>query len=159
MWLHDVARCLETKEFKSPSDNGKRVCSVLVILELLMKIDKKLERNQGIDRNISDHYYLFSMLYLISKQPQDASLNFFQSFIPDKENESVAKLLLKYMELVLPSCNLERIEWLYMVPLIHILKKRIKPFDKIIVASLKWKDPDIDMDCLKIRSSSLSAVR
>lgn len=149
-WLHDVATCLVSKKFKSIVDNGKRMCSVLVILELLMKIDGNLEPKEQIERNVGDHYYLFSMLYLISEQEDRRDLNTFLSFIPNKNKEHVVELLVKYIKLVLHRCSLENNEWLCMVPLIHILKNRIEPFDEITPATLKWRDPDIDLNSVKL---------
>ena len=115
------------------------MCSVLVIMYILFKIS-----DQVTPSSISsdDIVQLFSMLHLRPENvpnqiPPD--LNFIMTFIPDQYYPEVAKVLIHFTTILQA-----KLEWVYAIPLIHILKKKILPFAKPEVKSdlIKWTDVD-----------------
>ena len=118
------------------------MCSVLVIMYILFKISDRVTPSSISSDNIAQ---LFSMLHLrpekVSNQiPPD--LNFIMGFIPDQYYPEVAKVLIHFATIMQP-----KIDWVYVIPLIHILKKKVLPCAKPEVESslIKWTDVDFKL--------------
>ena len=145
---------------KKVYDNGKRIICVLIILHLLKRIEHQL---QLIDKNRNDYYFLFSMLLLrpTVDPPQCIDLSYVRTFIPGNGQKDVAELLLHFIRLVLPYNTLKRMEWVYLVPLVHFLKSKTKPFAAPALHSkdIEWLDKDIDLTSIIRKASSVSAKR
>ena len=131
---------------KTAYDNGRRICCVLIILYLLKRIENQL---QSSDKNNNDYYFLFSMLLL---KPNDeprrcTDLSYVRTFISAHGHKAVADLLLHFVNRVLSSNNLQRMEWIFVIPLVHFLKDKTKPFADPALHSknIEWLDKDIDL--------------
>lgn len=131
----EIADCFVSSTVDSSGIvNGKRMCSILIILELLNKLGHK-------DNN--DINLLFSMLCF---KPPDSSqtwedLSFLLSFIPNECHMNLAKVLVNFVNAILPVCSdLNRIEWLYVIPLVHIFQKKTVPFKPPALTSkeIRW---------------------
>lgn len=99
------------------------MCSILIILNLLHKLSE-------IDISPDDIDILFSML-CFKPGPCDSwdDLNFLLSFIPKECRKKVANVLVKFINAIMPfSSDLQTINWLYLIPLVHIFQKKTKPF-------------------------------
>ena len=154
-----MAEGLQLHDVVSSSDNGKRISCVLVVLTLLKKIDEKLE---ACDKDPNEYMQLFSMLYLRPEfdcnPPKSTDWNYvMHSFIPAAEQQNVANTLVHFVNRVLKSSMCHEVEWIYVVPLIHFLKKRVDPL-QLPGVTFMWKDPDVDLLPVKYRNS-FSAVR
>lgn len=136
---------------KTPNTNGRRMCSVLIILYLLYKLylSNHLQRS---DINIKEILGLFSMLYLrpdISKC-SCTDLKFLQSYIPDDFTRDVGRALIYFINIVLPSSQ-SRLDWVCVIPLIHFFMGKALPFDAPETDSkkLKWFDQHIVFATIK----------
>lgn len=145
-WLLDIAGHLKSIEVNSPSVNGRRMCSVLIILNLLDKIVAGLHRD---DLNSNDISVLFSMLCLkpnLARSNCD-DLDFLKMCIPYSHHKVVADFLVKFTNTILPMSNLRRPDdWLYVIPLIHIFEN-VPTFGSVPLTSneIKWKDSRINL--------------
>ena len=95
---------------------------------------------------------LLSMLRL---QPDISSfkcvdLQFLTSYIPDGCFKDVGQMLKDFINFILPDC-LERLDWINVIPLLHIFLKKIQPFDGPVLAynEIKWSDMLITMYKMK----------
>ena len=115
-----------------------------------MKIYDRLLKPEKLNSNEID--ILFSMLRLKPDSSQKcADLNFVRNYIPQDYHEHVGDVLVYFMKLCLPTNNLKSVDWVYVVPLIHIFKKKINPFDTPtrISQKIKWTDGNIDLTLLR----------
>lgn len=147
---------------KSLSDNGRRMSCSLVILGLLRKVLNNLEEQ---DKSPEDYLFFFSMLYFMPRQEpmkNSADLSIVLSFIPSAEHSVMADVLVYFVNKVLEKgyTLCERLEWLYVIPLIHILKGQTKPFDDptVILDEIKWMDDNVNLLLLK-QQANFSASR
>ena len=149
-----MAEGLQIHSVESSSDNGKRISCVLVLLTLLKKIDDKLG---DCDKDPNEYMLLFSMLYLTpefdSTPPKLTDLNIvMSSFIPEPQQQEVADTLVHFVNKVLKTTCCEEVDWTYVVPWIHFLKKKVKPLQRP-GASFVWNDPDVHLVSVRNRSS------
>ena len=104
--------------------------SVLIILNILFKISDRVTHSSD------DIAQLFSMLYLRpldqnwSKSPKFLDLNIVMAFIPDQYYQSISKVLAHFTKYLGA-----KLEWVYVIPLIHIFEKHISPYDKPAIKS------------------------
>lgn len=158
----DIALHLVSTAVDSSTTNGKRMCSILILLDLLHKLSECGKKDIVLPDDIT---MLFQMLCFKpdSHNPplKLEDLNYLLSFIPDKYYMDVANVLVKFTNDILPSNNLKSIEWLYVVPLIHILKKKIQPFEHPAVTSreIRWNEPCGINVAVFIRNPPQSASR
>lgn len=140
----DIANYLSALE---SYDNGKRMCATLVILNLLQKISFLLHHN---DVSSADINMLFSMLHLRTDSNSEVDVMFLQSYIPDSCFKDVANVLIHFTKSILSSST-NRLDWVYVIPLIHIFGRRIKPFNSAVLNSkeIMWIDTQIDISNLK----------
>lgn len=130
------------------------MCSVLIILDLLSKI---LDRLRGIKpSNIS---MLFSMLRLqpdISKSPYSCTdLRFLQNYLGERSCRDVAGVLVKFTNLMLSTGIASQLEWVNVIPLIHIFKQRVESFGPPALKydDICWTDPDLKLLHIKPQTS------
>lgn len=137
-WLFDAVKQLKSVEVHTSKDNGRRMCSVLVIMDILFKISDRVTHNSISSDDIA---LLFSMLHL---RPENVNqnippdLNFIMAFIPDQCYPGVAKVLVHFTTILQQA----KLEWIYVIPLIHIFEKKVLPCAKPEVKSdlIKWTD-------------------
>ena len=133
-------------------DNARRMCSVLVILGVFYRSMSWFFRTDYVDS--SEIAYLFAMLHLRQEPGQShvSDLEVLRSFVSDDYCVDVADMLLYFTELTLSVAN-PTFECVYIIPLIHILQGRVKPFDIPALTSdnIKWTDRKIQL--YKLRSA------
>lgn len=148
-WLLDIADCLKLVDVHNSGDNGRKMCSVLVIINLLFEISDSFKS----DINPSQISFLFSMLRLRPHLEQSQimkflDLDFLGRFIPDQHHIEVAKTLIHFTKKVLPSGSAGP-EWIFVLPLIHFFQKKIHlyPFDSPALTSEKinWSDKNFNL--------------
>ena len=68
--------------------------------------------------------------------------------VPSTYHEKVSAALAFHINMVLPQHDC--VEWLYILPLIHLLKKKTDPFDNPIMTSenIQWTDNSIEWRAL-----------
>ena len=159
-WLIGIANYLKTIEVKTPSLNGRRMCSVLVILNLLWKL---LGHLHASDSDASEISWLFSMLYLKphihQPCPKCLDLEFLLDCVPQSHHKALANILTHFVKFVLQRDDLKKPEWVYVIPLIHFFSKKVKPFDApaIATARIEWVHSGIT-HAVK-RATSVKAAR
>lgn len=126
--------------------------SVLVVLFLLYKLSADhLLRSNSINHN--DVAMAFSMLHLKPNIHHSThnDLHFLLTFIPATSHVIIANTLLKLVHGNMRM--LKNAEWLYIIPLIHVLKKRVNPFDRPALSGsdIRWLDQDIFMQGVSVR--------
>ena len=110
---------------KSSTENGKKMCLILIILDLLFKISRHLQTEEVEPSEINT---LFSMLMLrpdLSKAKKFPDLNYVTNFIPQSYRKHIAEVLAHFIDIVLPSNHLEHTEWVYVMPLMHSLDGKL----------------------------------
>ena len=118
------------------------MCSVLVIVCILFKISDSVKDSDIIAQ-------LFSMLHLMPENVPNQiplDLKFIMSFIPDQYYPDVATALIHFAKKLMLKNKLECV--VYVIPLIHFLKKKVLPCAKPEVKSdlIKWTDEDFELD-------------
>lgn len=144
----EIAHHLRGLEVKSPSANGRRMCSVLIILYLLHELSHHLLKKDTSPEEIS---MLFSMLCL---QPDVSKfkcldLQFLIAYIPKDFIKEVTNVLVHFINVLLPvSHNFERAEWFYVIPLIHMFMQEVAPFDPPVMdlKRIMWNDERIKLN-------------
>ena len=157
-WLLGIVGDLNASVIKTSSDNGKRVCSVLIVLDLLRKIYDKLLPSEK--PNADEVIYIFSMLRLrpdISSE-KFPDLNFVTNYIPQHYHERMAAVLNHFLVICLPTNNVKNADWISVIPLIHIFKKRIHPFDPPVIKTEKIQWTDRDINLILLRKPHVGAV-
>lgn len=158
-WLLDIAKHLTSIEATS-SDNGRKMCSVLIILNVLFKTYRCFHRR---DINAYDVSRLFSMLHLMPESYQSyratkhsLDLNFLMRYIPEDNYGEVAAALIFFVNLIVPVAV--RPEWVYVIPLIHIFDKTTQPFGnpQLTSGSISWTDKKIRL--ASINTNSLNEI-
>lgn len=123
--------------------NGKRICAVLTIFRLFNETHTDLQN--VINDNIAE---LFSMLRLKpGNYRHSIELNYLTSFIPDDQYEVIAGIFVRFINLIIPT----NIEWVYVIPILHIFQKRIKHCEvsEISYKDIQWTDQLIDESEIK----------
>ena len=155
-WLLSIATHLKSRDVKTPSANGKRMCSVLIIVSLLYKLSADSHVRNIAPNNISG---LFSMLCLRPDVTKFSctDLKVLQSFIPDASIKDVAKALIFFIANILPNGQL-RPDWVNVIPLVHFLLGKVNPFDppKMSSKEIKWIDRHISL--AKVTSPTAIAI-
>lgn len=124
--------------------NGKIMASVLCILYLLHSIKKHLERS---NRNDNAVIKLLSILrlqpYFSESVPKCLEWDTIVKIVPTSCHEKIADVLESYINSLLSQHNF--MEWLYILPLIHLLKKKTTPFNNPVLnsESIQWTDSTI----------------
>lgn len=148
-WLLEIANCLKLVEVNTSSDNGRKMCSVLVIINVLFII----RDCSNLALSSSQISFLFSMLRLRphldhSQTLKFLDMDFLRSFIPDQHHIEVAETLIHFTNLALPSGSASP-EWIFVLPLIHFFQKKIHvhPFDSPALTSdtINWTDSSIKL--------------
>jgi hypothetical protein len=151
-WLLDIAKHLKSVDINTATDNGRRMCGVLVVTVLLSKV---------LHINADEISLLFSMLHLWQEpgctEAKCADLNILMDFVSEQHYEEVSENLVKCANTIIPSASGVS-EWIYVVPLIHIFQKKIEPFQSPALTSkdMKWFDPCIRLYQLKNTSIKIS---
>lgn len=129
------------------------MCSVLVILGVLFKSSKHFLYSNAI--NPDETLHLFSLLRLRQEQDQSnalkyGELNIVMDFVSDPFFKAVANMLSHFIDRIL-HVNSSVQEWICVIPLIHIFKKSIQPFQDPALTSktIKWTDESINLAQLR----------
>ena len=132
--------------------------AVLLIINLLHKISAQLMTADRL--NCNQLVSLFSMLCLNPNLSHSKSedLQFLLSFIPTECYKPISDALIYFTNNYLLDL---KIEWLYVIPLIHIFKKRVHPFENPVYDKkyIKWTDEDINLYLLKGNPAAATASR
>ena len=116
--------------------------------------EKENFRSFDVQITVNEISQLFSMLRLRPDIGKDsyrcAELQFLQNYIPAGYIKEVAKLLVHFTNSILQS-NLEQVDWVNAIPLIHIFSKKVKQFDIPAMAldEIKWSDGVIAISRMK----------
>lgn len=105
--------------------NGQRMCSILTILYLFYILPCNHSKNLE---------YISEMLFKLGMIPQEISskkwilneVQILRSFVPDEVCPKLAQILVYFVNLVVKTKHLLQPWWLSSVPLIHILKEKIR---------------------------------
>ncbi len=143
----DISRTLNGISSES-LDNGRRMCSVLAILYIFNGI--KCNKAAFHD----DIMNIFPMLSMKPKQvaPKKWTLEeliILKQFIPDELYSEMVACLVSLVNKAIKRKHLLQPQWLLVVPLIHILKEKIKTCDSLdenqLVEVSRWDDEDIEL--------------
>ena len=162
-WLRDILEHLECIDIKSRHEYGERMCSVLVILRLLQKV---IPQDTPI-HTFLDYYKLhtnwivrcFSMMLM---EPEEIKpnqwvikeLDVLMKFVHSKSYSEVSNCLVTMVNYVIKDKHLLQCQWLYVLPLIHIFRLRIKPFENRNLSNIQWDDEDVKLPTM-MRTSVL----
>ena len=132
---------------KSSTENGKKMCLILIILDLLFKISR--DHLQAEEVEPFEINTLFSMLMLrpdLSKAKKIPDLNDVTNFIPQNYRKHIAEVLAHFINIVLPSNHLEHTEWVYVMPLMHSLDGKL---DRCTSSdAVKWTDSHVKLSSM-----------
>lgn len=147
-WLFSIANYLISIKIESTIDNGKRICSVLVILSNLYRIFIFLN-----SKDFTNIPRMFSMM-LLKPNIDRAScedLTFVLTMIPEQECAGIAEVLVTFANHIISKNGLTTTEWLYVIPIIHVLNNKIEPFQKpsLNLSDIKWTNDYIDLGKMK----------
>lgn len=125
--------------------------AVLIILTLINELKVHLKDNEVL--YFTEVVAIFSMLCLKPSvhlpTPKSGDLQFLLSYIPDNNQLSIANMLIYLTNSHLRNPkHLKIIKWLNVIPLIHIFKKKVTPFDTP-GRDINWIDEDIKLHFLK----------
>ncbi len=130
----------------SPEDNGRRMCSVLVLLYLLWK---SLDENIEYDNCIID---MFMMLFMEPQKVEGSKwtiteLKILKSFVPKEFYSKLAECLIKFLQVTIDKKKMNPALWLLVLPVIHIFQEKVQVTDTIeefqFIELSKWYDDDI----------------
>ena len=132
------------------------MCSVLIILMLLSKVIQdqhfKLEMF-----HLEELCSMFGMLCLaphqLDTQWKSEDLDILLNFVPEVAYDEIATCLEEFINSVIEERQLRGPQWLYVLPLIHIFRKKIKPFEKPATTDIQWDDNKIKLSLAKCTSS------
>lgn len=141
----DITKFLKSKDTSSSIDNGKRMCSVIILLHLLYRIIAQVPQNAS--RNINS---LLSMMRLRpegKKVPSDFDYIF--SFIPDEHIKRMSLIFRYFVNYALPS---KELEWIHVVPLVHFFERSVKPYDPpaLTLEYITWMDDLFNWDRIRV---------
>lgn len=151
-WLFDIVKDLRSVDVHSPTDNGRRMRSVLVVLAVLFKASWLLI---GSDTIRADEISLpFSMLRLY-QEPRAADLTILMNSVSEKCYDEVARVFAFFTKKMLPS-SFDMLQWVFVIPLIHFFRKKTKPFQDpaLISKEIVWFDADIPLARLNSNKTS-----
>ena len=135
--MRDVIHDLHAIVIKSVTENGKRISLVLIVLNLFHKI------SQDIEFDVNDINIMFSMLALrpdLPKSTNFSDLNYVMNFIPQLSWKHIADVLGFFINMLLPSNNLDNTDWVFVVPLMHALDEKLTSLEKV-----NWRDDCFDI--------------
>ena len=144
-WLLDIIIYVRGVEIHSASDNGKRMCTVLIILVLLYKIEANIHPDDVI--------MVLSLLRLRPPETRDVQVPKFLDLllvmrsIPEDFHAEMSAILSRFKNYVLYIAT-EELEWVYIIPLIHILSKQVKPLEELaltISEKIQWRDDSLPL--------------
>lgn len=156
----DIINFLKSVDISSSFGNGKRMAAVFIVLNLINEVKVHLTDNQGVYFN--EVGTIFSMLCLKPDvhlpTPKSGDLQFLLTYIPVQSQLSIANVLIGFTNGLLRNVkHFKIIKWLNVIPLIHIFKKKVIPFDPP-VRDINWIDEDVRLHLVKGYSTD-SALR
>ena len=148
-WLIDIIK--ELHSMWPPVDNGKRMVSVISIICLLLELIREGQiKWKAI--NLKDASMMLSMLVLkpdfsISDSPKCEELRLLSAISPRAWLPHVVSAIIEFTNYFKSRWGQTNYEWIYILPLIHILNNETKPFGKPLLKSkeIKWDDTNITM--------------
>ena len=151
-WLIGIIKELHSM---SPSvDNGKRIVSVISIICLLLKL---ISNNQikMEDITFKDASMMLSMLVLkpdfsISEHPKCEEPGLLFAIISKAHLPRVVSAIIEFTNYFKCRWGQYNYEWIYVLPLIHILDNKTTPFGKPLLKS-KLYDMNVKMKHLESR--------
>ena len=100
---------------------------------------------------------MFGMLrfvpHQLDTQWKSEDLEVLLNFVPEGAYDQIATCLEEFTNFVIKERQLREPQWLYVLPLIHIFRKKIKPFDKPATTNIQWEDNNIKLSLAKCTSS------
>ena len=148
-WLIDIAKHLKRIDVNSSTDSGRRMCVVLLIIVLLFKIQKFQDLI-----NFDYITLLFSMLHImrpperpgVQQVPNFLDLAVIMARVPEDKLIQVSNALLFFNRQILPISS-DRLDWVYIIPLIHIFSKKVKISEKrtLLYNEIEWKDENLQL--------------
>lgn len=162
-WLFQVASHLKSINTTSHRESGRKMYSVLVILCLLKRMIPEHCRLEALP--LEELCSVFDMLCLaphrVGSQWKSENLDVLLSSIPETAYGELATCLETFTNLVIERCRLRRLQWLYVLPLIHIFQKKIKPFENPATkfGDIQWVDHKIYLHRVRYGSSSSDDTR
>ena len=141
----EIAQQLSEVEIKTPHENGRRMCSVLILLCLLWKVPHFIKYFAKCD----DLSGMFSMLYMkpqqsTSKQWTLGELTVLKNFIPNRYYAELSDCLVDCINFVITKRHILDPQWLFVLPLVHIFKGMIEPVEKFdevkTISDSSWDD-------------------
>ena len=90
---------------------------------------------------------------LDTQQWKSEDLDVLLNFVPEAAYDENATCLEEFTNFVIKERQLRGPQWLYVLPLIHIFRKKINPFEKPATTDIQWEDNKIKLSLAKYKSS------
>ena len=150
VWLLSIVKYLTS--ISEVRESGWKMCSILSIICLL-------ERTNNYKYDPHQVASMFSLLRLRPElnPPRCMDLDTIMTFIPQGYHLHVANILLSFTSKVLPNAY-SGIAWVYIIPLIHVLLKKVQPYERphLTSSSICWVDENFLAD--KIDGTSRNSI-
>ena len=163
-WLIGIIKELHSIS-PSVDDNGKRMVSVISIICLLLKL-KSNNQIKWEAITLKDISVMLSMLVLkpdfsIPKSPKCEELGLLSAISPKARLPDVISAIIQLTNYFICHWGQFKLEWIYVLPLIHTLKNEAKPFGEPCLNSkeIKWYDVNIKMKHLETREFSRYLIK
>lgn len=154
-YLHSIIKYLAGKECFDISENGRRIASVLTIMCCFHgMISRRVKIDQIPLEAVSDMLLMLRLMPQLNKNKCN-DLDHLSHLISNKNfMKVVCHSILDFIVHLSHSQYLKQPQWLYSVPLLHLLNGKVKPFQKIELnpSEIPWKDREIGLS--KIRSET-----
>ena len=119
----------------------RRICSALVIITIIGKL---IKRSEILKYDISLVISLFSMLRILPFEDDSPMLSselaMISEFLKPEGRRVVSKTLADYANFICQHQNLQNPEWLYVLPLLHIINSVNTQVPSSRDGNYNWKD-------------------
>ena len=153
-WLLSLVDELQVKAVSNAEENGRRMASVLAIaFSIHSLVPNPIPRTSFESSAIAA---VLSMLHLKPnlKELQHSDLDFVLSLIPETSRKPISDALCGLCTSLSFHKDLREPNWVHVIPLIHFLQKKSKPFDTLNLEKIVWNNPHLGLNHVKSVTSN-----
>ena len=148
-WLLSLVDELQVKSVNNAEENGRRMASVLAIVCCIYSLVPNPISWANIELNAVAA--VLSMLHLQPnlKDRQHSDLDIVLNLLPEKSRKATSEALCGLCTHLSSRKDLQEPVWVRVIPLIHFLQKKSKPFDSLNPDKIVWENLHLGLKHVK----------
>ena len=148
-WLLSLVDELQMKSVNNAEENGRRMASVLAIVDCIHSLVPN-----PISRTNFELRAIAAVLSMLRLQPnlkdrQHSDLDIVLNLLPEKSKKTTSEALCGLCTHLSSRKDLQEPVWVHVIPLIHFLQKKTKPFNALNPDRIVWENLHLGLKQVK----------